>query len=166
MIQLYVFTHPLFFRFFSHIASHGLLGAGWTGGLGLAYAHCSMWNDWPVGTCWVAQRNQLPFYVAGIRDDSGFSFVWDRLITLRFSELVKIVPAWTTSSTCGTRECPVLLPAAVSVRGRLHSVVLATPPLCLSQPASASLLSIGQGARQVKKRKTRQGSSVRRFMKR
>ena len=29
---------------------------GWTGGLGLAYAHCSIWNDWPTGTCYIAQR--------------------------------------------------------------------------------------------------------------
>ena len=30
-------------------------GEGWTGGLGLAYAHCGIWNNWPVGTCCVAQ---------------------------------------------------------------------------------------------------------------
>ena len=23
---------------------------GWTGGLGLAYVHCGMWNGWPTGT--------------------------------------------------------------------------------------------------------------------
>ena len=30
-------------------------GKGWTGDLGLAYAHCGTWNGWPVGTCCVAQ---------------------------------------------------------------------------------------------------------------
>ena len=30
-------------------------GKGWTTGLGLAYAHCGIWNDWPPGTCCVAQ---------------------------------------------------------------------------------------------------------------
>ena len=28
---------------------------GWIGGLGLAYAHCGIWNDWPTETCCVAQ---------------------------------------------------------------------------------------------------------------
>ena len=34
------------------------LGEGeeeWTGGLGLAYAHHGIWNDWPTGTCCIAQ---------------------------------------------------------------------------------------------------------------
>ena len=30
-------------------------GEGWTAGLGLAYAHCGMWNDWPKETCCIAQ---------------------------------------------------------------------------------------------------------------
>ena len=30
-------------------------GLGWTGSLGLAYAHWGIWNDWPVGTCCIAQ---------------------------------------------------------------------------------------------------------------
>ena len=29
---------------------------GWTGGLGLAYAHWGICNDWPVETCCIAQR--------------------------------------------------------------------------------------------------------------
>ena len=28
---------------------------GWTGGLGLAYTHRSIWNDWPMGTFCIAQ---------------------------------------------------------------------------------------------------------------
>ena len=28
---------------------------GWTRGLGLAYAHCCIWNDWPMGACYIAQ---------------------------------------------------------------------------------------------------------------
>ena len=31
------------------------VGKGWTGSLGLAYAHCGMWNDWSMRTCSVAQ---------------------------------------------------------------------------------------------------------------
>ena len=34
-------------------------GEGQTGGLGLAYAHCGIWNDWPMGTCYKAQRTLL-----------------------------------------------------------------------------------------------------------
>ena len=30
-------------------------GEGWTGGLGLTCAHRGTWNDWPMGTCWIAQ---------------------------------------------------------------------------------------------------------------
>ena len=30
-------------------------GGGWTGGLGLAYAHCGIWNDWLMGTCCIVQ---------------------------------------------------------------------------------------------------------------
>ena len=29
---------------------------GWTRGLGLAYARRGIWNDWPSGTCCIAQR--------------------------------------------------------------------------------------------------------------
>lgn len=29
---------------------------GWIGGLGLAYVHCAIWNDWPMGTCCMVQR--------------------------------------------------------------------------------------------------------------
>ena len=29
---------------------------GWTGDLGLACTHCGIWNDWPTGTCCIAQR--------------------------------------------------------------------------------------------------------------
>ena len=28
---------------------------GWAGGIGLASAHCGLWNDWPAGTCCRAQ---------------------------------------------------------------------------------------------------------------
>lgn len=31
-------------------------GEGWTGGVGLTYAHCSLWNDWPIETCCRGQR--------------------------------------------------------------------------------------------------------------
>ena len=31
-------------------------GGGWTGILGLAYAYCGIWNDWPMGTCCITQR--------------------------------------------------------------------------------------------------------------
>ena len=31
-------------------------GEKWTWGLGLAFAHWGIWNDWPTGTCCVAQR--------------------------------------------------------------------------------------------------------------
>ena len=27
----------------------------WTSGLGLAYAHCGIWNDWPMEKYWIAQ---------------------------------------------------------------------------------------------------------------
>ena len=30
-------------------------GEGWTGGWGLAYAHCGTWHDWPTGTCSIAE---------------------------------------------------------------------------------------------------------------
>ena len=30
-------------------------GERWTRGLGLAYAHIGLWNDWPTGTCCKAQ---------------------------------------------------------------------------------------------------------------
>ena len=30
------------------------VGEGWIGGLGLAYAHSGIWNDWPAGTCYIA----------------------------------------------------------------------------------------------------------------
>jgi len=29
---------------------------GWTGGLGLTYAHCDIRNDWPMGACCIAQK--------------------------------------------------------------------------------------------------------------
>ena len=28
---------------------------GIIGGMGLSYAHCGIWNDWPTGTCCIAQ---------------------------------------------------------------------------------------------------------------
>ena len=31
------------------------VGGGWTGDLGLAYSHWGRWNDWPMGTCCIAQ---------------------------------------------------------------------------------------------------------------
>ena len=34
----------------------GVGGEGWIGGLGLTYAHRGIWNDWPAGTCCIAQR--------------------------------------------------------------------------------------------------------------
>ena len=36
-------------------------GEGWTGGLGLAYAHCGIWNIWPMRICYIAQRT-LPIF--------------------------------------------------------------------------------------------------------
>ena len=30
-------------------------GGGMNWGLGLAFAHCSLWNYWPTGTCCIAQ---------------------------------------------------------------------------------------------------------------
>ena len=38
-----------------------LEGEGWTGGVGSAYAHRGLWNDWPTGTCCVAERT-LPIF--------------------------------------------------------------------------------------------------------
>ena len=38
-------------------------GEGWTGGLGLAYAHCGIWNDWPTGNCCIAQESLQNLYV-------------------------------------------------------------------------------------------------------
>ena len=35
------------------------LGEGWTGDLELAYAHCSIWNDLPTGTCCIARGSLL-----------------------------------------------------------------------------------------------------------
>ena len=32
------------------------IGQGRMGSLVLAYAHCSMWNDWPMGNCCTVQR--------------------------------------------------------------------------------------------------------------
>ena len=32
---------------------------GLTWGWGLAYAHCGIWNDWPTGTCCIAQGTLL-----------------------------------------------------------------------------------------------------------
>ena len=29
---------------------------GILGSLGLACVYCSIWNDWPMGTCYIAQR--------------------------------------------------------------------------------------------------------------
>ena len=37
-------------------------GEEWTGGLGLAYAHCGIWNDWSVGTCCREQRPLYPIF--------------------------------------------------------------------------------------------------------
>ena len=34
------------------------LGEGWTEGLGLAYAQCGIWNDWPIGNCYIVQESQ------------------------------------------------------------------------------------------------------------
>ena len=31
-------------------------GEGWTVGLGLAYAHFGLRNDWPIGTSSIAER--------------------------------------------------------------------------------------------------------------
>ena len=30
-------------------------GEGGIGGLRFAYSHCGIWNDWPIGTCCIAQ---------------------------------------------------------------------------------------------------------------
>ena len=30
-------------------------GEGWTGGLGLEYTQCVLWDGWPKGTCCTAQ---------------------------------------------------------------------------------------------------------------
>ena len=35
---------------------------GWTGGLGLAYAHCDVWDDWPIGTC-CRHRELYPIFL-------------------------------------------------------------------------------------------------------
>ena len=32
-------------------------GKRWTGGLGLAYAHWGIWNEWPMETFFIAQKN-------------------------------------------------------------------------------------------------------------
>ena len=32
-----------------------LVWRAWTGGLGLTCAPCGIWNDWPTGTCSIAQ---------------------------------------------------------------------------------------------------------------
>ena len=32
-------------------------GWGWTGVWGLACAHCDTWNDWPIGTCYIAKNS-------------------------------------------------------------------------------------------------------------
>ena len=31
-------------------------GEGWTGGLELVYAQLGIWNNWPVGTCYIVHR--------------------------------------------------------------------------------------------------------------
>ena len=34
----------------------GQVWGGMDGGWGMAGAHCGIWNDWPMGTCCMAQR--------------------------------------------------------------------------------------------------------------
>ena len=36
-------------------------GEGGTGGLALAYAQRSIWNDWPTGTCGIAENSYPQF---------------------------------------------------------------------------------------------------------
>ena len=38
-------------------------GEEWTGGLGLAYAHCGIRNDWTMGTCYNSTENATQYYV-------------------------------------------------------------------------------------------------------
>ena len=37
------------------VTKGNMQGEGWTGDLGLAYAHWDICNDWPTGTCLIAE---------------------------------------------------------------------------------------------------------------
>ena len=45
-------------------------GEGWTGGLGLAYEHCGLWNDWPMGTCCIVQGTLINILIIDVGEES------------------------------------------------------------------------------------------------
>ena len=55
-------THRLWKTYSYQRGQVGLGEEGWTGGLGLAYAHWGLWNDWPTATCCRAQGTLPIFY--------------------------------------------------------------------------------------------------------
>ena len=61
-------------------------GEGWTGGWRLACAHSGLWNDWPMGTCCIAQ---------GTLPSIPWSSIWEK--NLRENECVSMGD-WVTLS--------------------------------------------------------------------
>ena len=51
----------------------GRLGGRWTGGLGLADAHCGIWNDWPMNFC--ITQGTLPIFC----DNQCGKRIWKRM---------------------------------------------------------------------------------------
>ena len=50
---------------------------GWTGGLGLTYAHCGIQNDWPTRTCCTGNstQNSVMVYV-GEESEKEWMYVY------------------------------------------------------------------------------------------
>ena len=69
----------------SVLVQNSPLREGWTGGLGLAYEHWSIWNDWPTGTCCIAQRtlpNSVIIYVEKKSARDGCVYMYNGIILL------------------------------------------------------------------------------------
>ena len=54
------FEKKLMVVFHKHQRGQVVVREGWTRVLGLAYAHCGIWDDWPTGT-WVQHGNSTQF---------------------------------------------------------------------------------------------------------
>ena len=51
----------------------------WTGNLGLAYTHCGIWNDWPMGICYISQRTLPSILWKDYEKDGHWKRIWKRM---------------------------------------------------------------------------------------
>ena len=65
---------------------------GWPGGLGLTYAHWGIWNDWPMGTCCIAQRTQPNILWRSMQNlrENGYVYMYG-WVTCHTAEIITIL---------------------------------------------------------------------------